>query len=1274
MDLLLDWEEFQESGSPVSAEDLCQDSPDLLLELKRHIASLRSVDSLLSGSPTLQKSPETKPIAGYTILNECGRGGMGIVYRALDKQRQCIVALKTLKRLDPSSLFRFKKEFRSLAGVTHQNLVGLHDFAFDGEFWFFTMDYVEGLDFLSYVRSRVSEFNQSNQPELDFDRLRHSLKQLTDGIQALHSSNILHRDLKPSNVLVTKTGKVVVLDFGLATEMNDAGQHQSTEHLVIGTAAYMAPEQGDCGLVTCATDWYSVGVMLYESLTGQLPFTGTSLQILKDKLLREPQSARRLNPSIPPALDVLCQGLLQRDPQKRFSGKDISEALSQNSPVACALVPMTHARVPLVGRDSHVAALNDAFEKVRRGGAVALFVNGNSGMGKSVLVHRFLDEHVRQTDAIALTGRCYERESVPYKALDSVIDALTKFLRHMPSLEVQSLLPRDVYAIAQVFPVLRRIDAVSDQIRYPSIMPDAQQLRRRAFAGLRELLGRLGDRHPVVIYIDDLQWGDADSAELLLEVMRPPEPPRVLVLGAFRREEATSSPFLSIWLDKSDSTIDQRNLSVDSLSHEDACQLAASLMEKSLPVDSNIFPSVARESEGNPFFIHELVEFVHTQDDFANGVMAELISLKSVLCNRIESLSQNARSLLEVVAVAGRPISQVDACLAAGVLLGENAAGALLRSGRLIRSTVPEHDEIETYHDRVRETVVARLSPEKLQERNRGLAIVLERSGQTSPEVLAEHFNSAGDARQAQRYSILAANNAVQSLAFDHAAKHYANAILLADAIDGHKGDLHLNRADALANAGRGAEAAEEYLMASHNRSDDQSMELKRLAAMQFLISGYMDEGLKLLGSVLGSVGMKMPSTPRQALWSLLVRRAELAINGLAFIPRDEAAVPPEELARIELCWSVVAGLSNVDIIRGSDFQTRSLLLALRAGEPFRIARALAVEACLVSAVGGRSTRRGAKLLNAAETLASTVRQPYAPAIVSLAKGVTAFLDGHWKIAADHCIAADRAFRELCTGVWWELDTAHTYLMWSYQYSGRYTELSRYAPGLLKEAIDRGDRYAAANLNTQIMTVIRLAADQPSHAREELQKHRWTQSGFHVQHLNSLFAQVKIDLYQGDGESAWKRMTEKWPAVKGSLLMRIQMLRIDHRFHHAACALAAANGNSSSESLLDIARRDAKLLDREAKPWAAALAQLVRAGIAGERNDTARSIHLLTDAETRLAAANLEHHAFAARRRRGEQIGGVEGQTLVAEADAWMIAQAIKDPSSMTALLAPGFV
>jgi eukaryotic-like serine/threonine-protein kinase len=1215
----------------------------------------------------------------FQIVRRLGGGTMGVVYEAHDRERNARVALKTLRSASPDTLQRFKNEFRWLQDLHHPNVVSFGELFSESGRWFFTMELVDGVDFVSWVRpipagaqklSGSGEWSPDTldpaegrrlarlvaRAPLDESRLRAALVQLARGLAALHRAHKVHRDVKPANLLVTPAGRVVVVDFGLA---RDARAQRSGEH-VVGTAEYMAPEQAASKTVGPAADWYAVGAVLYEALTGRAPFSGSPLEVLINKQTMQPSPPHTREPTVPRDLEALCMDLLRVDPAARPTGDEVLRRLGDAAP-ADAAPPLE--REPFVGREPELQALRGALVAAVEGAtAVTMLVHGESGVGKSALVRRFTEEIGAQ--ALVLAGRCYERESVPYKAVDGVIDALSRHVMRLRRDEAEALLPPNAVLLAQVFPVLRRVEAVSALPLERASRPGPQETRARVFAALRALFARLAADRPLVIAIDDLQWSDADSIALLAEVLRGPDAPRILLTATVRGEsDAQRNTDLMRALGGPGLV---RHLEVKRLSHDDARALARALSgETGAQVDA-----IADEAGGHPLFIDELVRAAR----HAGGSAPGKLRFDDAVRSRVQRLEPTVRQLLELVVVAGGPLAQEVFATAAAVDFGELGRRiAQLRSAQLVRTTGARRtDAVEPYHDRVRAAVDAQLDARTRKRWHERLALALEAAGAraTDPETLSVHWNGAGDPERAAHYAGVAASQAAEALAFDRAARLYRLAIELRP-IEGAAFQARLG--DVLASAGRGPEAARAYLQAAEGANARESVDLRRRAAEQLLVSGHIDSGLDALQTVLRAAGMTLPKTPARALRSLWWSRTRLRLRGLGFRERDPSQVPPSVLARIDTCWSVGVGLALVDPLRSFDFQTRHARLALDAGEPYRVARGLCAEAVYLSAMGAYA--RAERVLERAQGLVKTIDSPHTRGLHAMASGVAAFIDGAWKTAATALAGAEQIFREQCTGMTWELDTSEILHLLSRVWLGQVAAASERVPGLLRDAIQRGDRYAATNLRTA-MHVARLAADDPDGARRESADaiRQWSHRGFHTQHNYDLIAQTNAAIYAGDGIDAERIVRTAWPQLAASHQLRTPGLRVqalDLRARACAAAARHASGATRKQLVADVAR-DARRIARLGMRISGALAGAHDAAVTALRGDPLRAAELLADAERAFAAADMALHAHAMQRRRGELLGGAAGAELVAQADAWFARERIKSPVRFATLLTPG--
>ncbi|MBI5543275.1 MAG: protein kinase [Deltaproteobacteria bacterium] len=688
----------------------------------------------------------------YRVIEELGRGGMGVVFRVVDTlNRNQVLALKTIRSersFDEALRLRFKAEFHTMARLRHPNTVLVTDFAqLDERTHYFTMEYVEGesLDGLM-ARGR-----------LKIEEVARYTVQLLQALQFIHARLFVHRDIKPANLRITSDGVLKLMDFGLIQQL---GLRASGK--IEGTLGYMPPEVFLGGVLNATSDLYSVGCVLFEMLAGRLPFVGSAAD-LRASARRPAPPVRAFRPDAPPQLEAIVARLLEKDPSRRYgSARAVIEDL-------CALAGLGRAgespeqrasyliTASIVGRDRELALLREALAATRAGEARSIFVGAPAGVGKSRLVNELVLS-AKLDEMLVLQARCVDDNAAPYEVVAQALRPL------IPLTSAQ--------AFASWGPALARsLPELADQGVAAAPPLPAGQEKARFQAAVLAWLGEITQERPLLLFVDDLQWCDRPSMEVLNACIRELRAKPILVLGTFRSNEAPpSSP---VW-----HTIGEGHtchLQLDALDLPRTTQLVAAMLP-GLHADATLMEALQRSTGGNAFFVTEALRYlIEVGAVVASGGQWRLPggltrvelpgSVEHTIRCRLERLGVPALELAQVSAViaAAAPRLDCETLLSVSQVGEEDLLSAL---DELIEHQVlyREAAEYAFAHDRMREVLYSDLSAARREELHQRCGEHLEArttsGGGVGSSALAHHFGRGRDVLRAFCYARRAGDEA----------------------------------------------------------------------------------------------------------------------------------------------------------------------------------------------------------------------------------------------------------------------------------------------------------------------------------------------------------------------------------------------------------------------------------------------------------------------------------------------------------------------------------
>ena len=766
---------------------------------------------------TVNNQPVSTIAKRYTILDKLGAGGVGTVYRVLDRLTGSEVALKQLalntslnSRVDLSKNIALTTEFQLLSALRHPNLIGVLNYGFEkterGLQPFFTMALVEGGRTL-----REASRNRSLQDKLML------LRQVLHALVYIHRQGIVHRDLKPENILVTPDDQVKVLDFGLA-----ALQGQQLELEVVGTVYYMAPETFLGLSPTRATDLYAVGVMAYEMLVGEHPYGGDSVfKLLHNLRTTEPEFSRLdslvqeiaavrgneaqhgdttepvfestndastilLNRPLdayqehllkseailnPQTLGAVIRKLMAKNPQHRYQDAEIVlRDLDQIFP------GMSDNRIPqvrdsflhaarFVGRQRELHQLTEALDQAASGSGSCWLIGGESGVGKT----RLLDElrtHALIRGALVLRGQAEADGVDPYQLWREPLRRLLLMI------EPDALSPLNLSVLKQIAPDLDQLTQLKTMPAEPLQGVDSEQRLHTAVGDLVKAFFR-ENLQPLLIILEDVQW--ATKALDLITVLTTTIGALPLVLVAsFRTDEAPDLPA---------KFPHARALALERLSEAEISLLSEAMLGEA-GRSQRVVRLLQQESEGNVFFMTEIIqtlieevadlsklEHKQTSARFLTG------GIQQIMQRRLERVPAAFRPLLNLAAINGRQLDlRLLTHLAAGldvetwITACANAAVLVMRDERWWFT-----------HDKLREYVLHSLPSEDLTALHEQVGQALETVHADDLEqhaaALAYHWSFTANQAKKVRYSILAGESAMKISAFADGQTHFQNAL-----------------------------------------------------------------------------------------------------------------------------------------------------------------------------------------------------------------------------------------------------------------------------------------------------------------------------------------------------------------------------------------------------------------------------------------------------------------------------------------------------------------
>jgi predicted ATPase/tRNA A-37 threonylcarbamoyl transferase component Bud32 len=621
-------------------------------------------------------------IADYKLIELIYDGTNTYVYRALRESDQTLVIIKTLKAEYPSieQLTRLRHEYQILKDLEIEGIVKPLALESSQNRLALILSYFEGESLRKFMTNQKLEVTIFLQIAI----------QLSSILAQIHKNNIIHKDIKSDNILInTKTGQVKIIDFSIASRLLRESQTISNPNLLEGTLAYMSPEQ--TGRMNCSidyrTDLYSLGMTFYEMLTGQLPFQTTdSLELVHCHIAKTPTPLQEINSEIPQAVSDIVMKLLAKTAEDRYQSalglkadletvyRMLQTSQEAHPFIVGQLDVCSQLLIPqkLYGRELETTILMNAFERVSRGTTELMLVSGYSGIGKSSLVNEVHKPIVRQRGYF-ISGKFDQlKRNIPYASL---IQAFQELMRQILTESADKIavwkekllgsLGSNGQVIIDVIPEVELV--IGPQPEVPQLgATESQNRLNRVFQQFIHVFTK--PEHPLVLFLDDLQWVDLASLKLIQLLICDPNSQYFLMIGAYRDNEVSATHPLMLTIEeirRNGAVIN--NIILSPLQLPNVKQLVSDTLHTDQEKSEQLAELVFNKTQGNPFFLTQLLKSLY-QDNllsfhFNEGIwqwdikrlqgIAITDNVIELMSSQIQKLSEKTQNVLKLAACIG---------------------------------------------------------------------------------------------------------------------------------------------------------------------------------------------------------------------------------------------------------------------------------------------------------------------------------------------------------------------------------------------------------------------------------------------------------------------------------------------------------------------------------------------------------------------------------------------------------------------------------------------